>query len=167
MTQSHYLHGTKTPTMPTFHVLSSPAPLRGWLIMYCLTSLLWSFFVLTLPLLLLIILVSYNNYCMYLLVSLLYSNSSYRWVYTLFSSKLLLSLWPLVSTLSILGVTIYSDNRNDHGHVRMLIYGPAHPCMCQYTSVHSCSAGPCPPDFFRKYIPQSEVKLILAIILQK
>ena len=35
-----------------------------------------------------------------------------------------------------------SDNRNDSGRVRMLMYGPACPCMCQHASVHSCSAGP-------------------------
>ena len=27
-----------------------------------------------------------------------------------------------------------SDNRNDSGRVRMLMYGPACPCMCQHAS---------------------------------
>ena len=31
MTQSRYLHRTRIPTMPTFQLLSSPAPLSGWL----------------------------------------------------------------------------------------------------------------------------------------
>ena len=43
-----------------------------------------------------------------------------------------------------------SDNRNDPGRVCMLMYGPACLCTCQHASVHSCSAGPCPPGFFGK-----------------
>ena len=31
MTQSRYLHRTRIPTMPTFQLLLSPAPLSGWL----------------------------------------------------------------------------------------------------------------------------------------
>ena len=31
MTQSRYLHRMRIPTMPTFQLLSSPAPLSGWL----------------------------------------------------------------------------------------------------------------------------------------
>ena len=91
---------------------------------------------------------------------------SYRWVYTLFSSKLLLSLWPLVS-VTILGVTIVTLGMTPVlSGACMLIYGPACPCMCLQASVHLCSAGPF-PHFFWNYIPQSKVKLILTISLQK
>ena len=73
-------------------------------------------------------------YCMYWLVS-------YRWIYTLFSSKLLLSLWLLVSA-TILGVAIVTLGTTlVMSGARMLMYGPACPCMCLQASVHSCSAG--------------------------
>ena len=97
-----------------------------------------------------------NNYCMHWLMS-------YRWIYTLFS---LLSLWPLVSA-TILGVTIVTLGTTPVvSGARMLIYGPACPCICLQAPVHSCSAG---PFFFgiTSLWLQSKVKLILTIILQK
>ena len=87
-----------------------------------------------------------SSSCMYWLVS-------YRWIYTLFSSKLLLSLWPLVSA-TILGVTIVTLGMTPVvSGACMLMYGPACPCMCLQASVHSCSAGHA--SFFWNYIPQS------------
>ena len=57
-----------------------------------------------------------------------------------------------------------SDIRNDPvvSGARMLMYGPACPCMCLQASVHSCSAG---GHYLGNYILQSIV--ILTIILQK
>ena len=62
--------------------------------------------------------------------------------FTLFSSKLLLSLWPMVSA-TILGVTIVTLGTTPViSGACMLMYGPACLCMCLQASVHSCSAGP-------------------------
>ena len=86
--------------------------------------------------------------------------------FILFSSKLLLSLWPMVS-VTILGVTIVTLGTTPViSRACMLIYGPAWLCMCLQASVHSCSAG---PFFFgiTSLWLQSKVKLILTIILQK
>ena len=101
-----------------------------------------------------------NNCCMYWLVS-------YWWVYTLF--LLQIATQSLTNgECNYFGVTIVTLGMTPVvSGARMLMYGPACPCMCLQASVHSCSAGPCTPVYLENTSPQSKLKLILTIILQK